>query len=294
MLGEACALGAAMCWSVSLILFKSSDEVSPLAMNLFKNIVAIALLTLTLLALGQGVDLHRSSDDWLRLVVSGVLGIAVADTLIFMALQRLGAGLLAVVDTAYAPTMVSLSVLALGERPSASFLLGGALVLGGVVAAMLEKPTAATRDARALATGVALGLTGILVMGFGVMLSKPVVERGHLVEVSLVRLVAGAVAQLGWMALVPAHRGALAVLKPGPAWRRLGPAAVLSAYLSMLLWLGGFKWTSAARASILNQLTTVFTIVLARIFLGEALSSRRAIGAAVAASGALVVLLARQ
>ena len=50
MLGEACALGAALCWSVSLILFKSSDEVSPLAMNLFKNVVAIALLTLTLLA----------------------------------------------------------------------------------------------------------------------------------------------------------------------------------------------------------------------------------------------------
>ena len=293
MLGEACALGAAFCWSVSLILFKSSDEVSPMAMNLFKNLVAIALLAVTLVFLGHGLDLERSGSDWARLAVSGVLGIAVADTLIFIALQRLGAGLLAVVDTAYAPTMVSLSVLALGERPGGAFAVGGLLVLAGVLLAILEKPSGPPRPRGELASGIATGLVGILVMGFGVMLAKPVVERGHLVEVSLVRLVAGAASQLAWVAVFPAQRGALAVLKPGPAWRRLGPAAFLSAYLSMLLWLGGFKWTTASRASVLNQMTTVLTIVLARIFLGETLTLRRAAGAVVAVAGALVILLAR-
>lgn len=293
MLGEACALGAALCWSVSLILFKSSDEVSPMAMNLFKNLVAIALLAVTLTFLGHGLDVERSSSDWARLAVSGVLGIAVADTLIFIALQRLGAGLLAVVDTAYAPTMVSLSVLALGERPSGAFALGGLLVLSGVLLAIFEKPSGAPRPPGELASGIAIGLTGILVMGFGVMLAKPVVERGHLVEVSLVRLMAGAASQLVWVAVFPAQREALAVLKPGPAWRRLGPAAFLSAYLSMLLWLGGFKWTTASRASVLNQMTTVLTIVFARLFLGETLTARRAAGAAVAVAGALVVLLSR-
>jgi drug/metabolite transporter (DMT)-like permease len=293
MLGEACALGAALCWSVSLILFKSSDEVSPMAMNLFKNLVAIALLAVTLAFLGHGLDLERSSADWARLAVSGVLGIAVADTLIFIALQRLGAGLLAVVDTAYAPTMVALSVVALGERPSGAFALGGLLVLAGVLVAIFEKPSGPPRPRGELASGIAIGLTGILVMGFGVMLAKPVVERGHLVEVSLVRLMAGAASQLVWVAVFPAQRGALAVLKPGPAWRRLGPAAFLSAYLSMLLWLGGFKWTTASRASVLNQLTTVLTIVFARVFLGETLTARRAAGAAVAVAGALVVLLSR-
>ena len=83
------------------------------------------------------------------------------------------------------------------------------------------------------------------------------------------------------------------MLKPSPTWRTLVPAAVLSAYLSMLFWLAGFKWTTASRASVLNQMTTVFTIVLARIFLGEALSTRRMLGAGAAIAGVLVVLLAK-
>ena len=48
-----------------------------------------------------------------ELVVSGLLGIAIADTLVFMALRRLGAALLAIVDCIYAPTVILLSVMVL-------------------------------------------------------------------------------------------------------------------------------------------------------------------------------------
>ena len=74
-------------------------------------------------------------------------------------------------------------------------------------------------------------------------------------------------------------------------WRTLLPASVLGSYVSMLLWLGGFKWTEASVAAVLNQLTTVFIIILARLFLAEPLSRRRAAGAAVAVMGAIVVLV---
>ncbi len=292
MLGEACAIGAALCWSTSLILFKRSENTSPLAMNLFKNVVAVALLLVTLAVLGKGFDLERPLADWVRLIVSGVLGIAVADTLIFVALQRLGPSLLAVVDCAYAPTLVCVSVLALGEKVSTAFVLGGVLVVAGVLAAVFEKPSGG-RSAREVWVGATLGIVGILVMGLGVLLSKPIVERSDLVEVSLIRLLAGTVAQFAWIALVPSQRAALAVLKPSASWRTLLPASVLSAYLSMLLWLGGFKWTTASRASVLNQLTTVFTLVLARVFLKETLSKRRAFGASAAVGGTLVILLAK-
>ena len=292
-IGEVCALAAALCWSVSLVLFKQSEQVSAQSMNLFKNVTAVVLLALTLVALGGRFDSARSGADWARLVVSGVLGIAIADTLVFMALRRLGAGLLAVVDCAYAPTIVCLSVLWPGERVGLQFALGAALVLAGVLAAALEKRPPGSISRRDIGVGVSLGLTGIIAMGVGVMLAKPVLAHSQLVEVTVVRLIAGVAAQLLWIGAIPQQRSALAVFRPTRTWRTLMPAALLSSYVSMLLWLGGFKWAPASRAAVLNQLTSAFTIVLARVFLGEALSTRRALGAAAAMGGALLVLLAR-
>jgi drug/metabolite transporter (DMT)-like permease len=293
MLGEALALGAAMAWSVSVILFRRSEAVTPLGMNLFKNSVAVGLLALTLPVLGQGIAWHRPSEDWWKLCVSGVLGIGIADTLIFMALRRLGPSRLAIVDCVYAPVIVLASVLFLGEHVGPAFLVGAVLVVGGV---LLGATSSARRNPRLpkdrapIAVGVVLGISGIVAMALGVVLAKRPLERSNLVEVTLVRLVAGIASQLVWIALVPAERSAFAAFRPGPAWRTLVPAAVLSAYISMLLWLGGFKWASASTAAVLNQMSTVFTIVLARLILGEPLTRRRALGGLMAISGAIIVL----
>ena len=51
----------------------------------------------------------------MALFASGVVGIAVADTLVFAGLNILGAGRAAVVDCSYAPILVLFSFLLLGE-----------------------------------------------------------------------------------------------------------------------------------------------------------------------------------
>jgi len=81
------------------------------------------------------------------------------------------------------------------------------------------------------------------------------------------------------------------VFRPSATWKTLVPASILGAYVALLLWLGGFKWASASVAAVLNQMSSVFTIVLARMFLGEVVTRRRAIGGAAAVLGAIVVLI---
>lgn len=291
--GELCALAAALTWSVSVILFKASESATPQAMNLFKNVVALGLFALTLLVLGEPLPLERSGADWARLLVSGVLGIAIADTLIFMALRRLGASLLAVVDCAYAPTIVGFSVLVLGEPLEVGFLVGGVLVVGGVLLAVAQRPAAAPEEGRPdLRAGALLGIAGIVAMALGVVIVKPVLEESGLVEVTAFRLLAGVVAQLGWAAAFR-EGSTFDVFRERAVWKTLVPASVLGTYVAMLFWLGGFKWASASYAAVLNQLSSVFTIALAWLFLSEELTWRRGIGAGLAVSGALVVLLAK-
>jgi drug/metabolite transporter (DMT)-like permease len=294
MLGEALALAAAATWAVSVILFKRSEAISPQGMNLFKNVCAAALLAATLPLIGGSIDWQRSSDDWWRLVASGVLGIAIADTLVFVALRRLGASLLAVVDCAYAPVIVGMSVLFLGERVGISFAFGAVLVVGGVLLAVRKPPRhvadTVAHDWKHLAGGIAYGVTGIVSMAIGVILAKPVLERSGLVEVTFVRLLAGIAGQLLWLAFVQRDRTAFAAFRPSPVWRTLVPASVLGSYVAMLLWLGGFKWAHASVAAVLNQMSAVFTIVLARVVLGEPLNPSRALGSAAAVAGAIIVL----
>jgi drug/metabolite transporter (DMT)-like permease len=297
-LGEICALSAALTWSVSVILFKRSEAVSPQAMNLFKNVLALALFAITLAVLQELPPTDRSLEDWFLLCLSGVLGIAVADTLIFMALRRLGASLLAVVDCAYAPTIVIFSVVVLGEPLGIGFLIGGVLVVGGVLLAVAQRPTLGPdqdpREARReLRKGAILGVLGIVAMAAGVVVVKPLLDRSSLVEVTAVRLLAGVVAQLLWCVAFR-EWATFGVFRERRVWRTLVPASVLGTYVAMLFWLGGFKWARVSVAAVFNQLSSVFTIGLAWLFLKEELTWRRGIGAALALGGALVVIVTTQ
>jgi drug/metabolite transporter (DMT)-like permease len=304
MLGEALSLASALSWSVAVVLFRrvfdGDAPVSPFALNLFKNAVAILLMTGTLLVLGEPPNLDRSAEDWLRLVASGVLGIGISDLLFFHALRRLGAGRLTVVECAYAPSVALFGILLLGEVPTLGDALGAALVAAGMLVMTASRPgrpgpspAPAAAAGESPVVGALLGLGAMLTVAAAIIVAKPAFESGGLVEVALIRLVSGAGALLIFSMPSRARRAELAVLRPSPAWRVMIPAAVLGSWLSMLLWVGGFKYTDAATAAVLNQTTTVFTLLLARVMLGEPLTGRRVAAVALGFSGASCVLLLR-
>ena len=58
--------------------------------------VGLLLMTATFAWVSDGFDAERTTEDWWRLAVSGVVGIAVADTLFLEGLRRLGPGLSAI------------------------------------------------------------------------------------------------------------------------------------------------------------------------------------------------------
>ena len=76
-------------------------------------------------------------------------------------------------------------------------------------------------------------------------------------------------------------------------WRRLLVAALLGQGLSMVLWLGGYKFTSASVAAILNESASVFVVVLAALWLREPLGKRAFIGVVLTFSGIACMLLGR-
>lgn len=295
MIGESLSLACALCWSVSIILFKRSEAASPYAINLFKNGASFVLLGLTLWLCGGHLPRDRSPQDWARIIASGVLGLAVADTLFLEGLRRLGAGMMAILDCVYAPLVALFSVLMIGERIGLGFGIGSVLVVGGLVATATtgDELREAAAVARKQTSGVLIGLASIVVMAIGVVLAKPVLDHSELVEATFTRMGAGAISLALWILVRRKDRAEIfRVFLPQPVWRQLVPAMLLGSYVSMLLWLGGVKYTSASIASVLNQLSVLFTLVLARFWLKEPLSLRKMAGGGASLAGAIVILLA--
>ncbi|MBI2566515.1 MAG: DMT family transporter [Candidatus Schekmanbacteria bacterium] len=291
MLGETYALLCAAAWAAAVVLLRICGYgVPPVALNLFKNTVALTLFLITLLLLG--VDLVPAGvgrGDWAAVILSGVLGLGVADTLFLASLNRLGAGRNAIVDCLYSPSVVLCAYFFLNEDVSWRLVLS----IGLMVGAILVGTPADARDGerqparREVTEGVVLGALSMIFMALGVTLAKPVLAHTDVWWVTTARLAAGAVFLAIQCALRRDRREILAHFRPTRAWRFMVPASIMSSYVAMILWLSAFQHTFAGLASVLNQTSSVFVLVFAALFLGERLTRRRAAAVVLGIAGAV-------
>jgi len=291
-IGEAMALGSAAAWAVGVILARQlGAHLPPLALNLLKNGLVLCVLAPVALLLHAGAWPSMPARDLLIVLASGVIGIALADTLYFRALNELGAGRMGVIGNLYSPLVLLLGFAFLDERLGGMQWLGFGLVAAGVW--LVSRPSRERpADPRHTLRGIALGLLAIALMAVAIVMVKRTLETQPLLWVTLLRL-CGAVAGLLLLALLPSMRQRMRFDPTRVAWHRLVLAALVGQGLSMVLWLGGYKFTSASVAAILNESASVFLVVLAALWLREPLGRRAFVGVLLTFSGIACMLLGR-
>lgn len=289
-LGELFSLLSALAWAVGVILYRQlGAKLPPLQLNFLKNGLVLLML-LPAIPLLHGLALPSFTAAQIALALaSGAIGIGIADTLYFRALNELGAGRMGVLGNFYSPFVIVLGYLFLDERLSAMQLAGFVLVSIGVLVAAWPKAVPGGRPAH-LFRGLALGLLSVGLMAIAIVMVKRVLEDQPLLWVTGVRMVGA----LGGMVLAAALTRQLALLHPPTAampWRRLALAAFVGQFLAMILWLAGYKYTQASVAAILNETASVFILVLAAFWLKEAMTRRGLAGVALTLTGVVVMLL---
>ena len=297
--GQVCALSAAMTWAVAVVLFKrSGEQVPPLSLNLFKNVLALVMLIATLAFMGEGFEvLSRSSrGDIYILMLSGFLGIALADTLFFHSLNLIGVGLVSIVDCLYSPMIIFFAVLLLKEDLATAHYVGTAFVLSAVFLSSRHAPPPG-RTRGQLVLGILLGAVAIILMAFGIVLARPVLRFGDfpLIWATTLRLFVGTAALVLFAAVSRNRKKYWSVFRPSPIWWSSVPASILGAYFAMIFWVAGFKYADkSAVAGMLNQMSAIFAIILAAIFLKERFTMRKLIAVIVASTGVVVMVLAKE
>lgn len=289
--GDWYAITCGLVWSFAVILMRIAGfTIPPLSLTFFKSVVAVLGFVMVLAVQGGPWWPDFAAMTWARLVLSAVLGIAIADTLFVAALNRLGASLQALADCIYAPAISVVGLLMFGERLNALELIGGALVVSGVFVGLVK--TKEIKDPADLLYGVVFAAGAHIIMAVGILMVRDVLREESLVWISGFRfLVAGLV-----LGLLLGLRGDVASITLGfrrtDLWKFTIPMTVLGPFLATLFWVAGFKYEVAGRVAIYNQLSTVFVIFWAWLILREPMNPRKLAGVALALAGAVLVGLA--
>lgn len=215
----AAALAAAFCWAFSSLLWRRlPTSLSAARLNLLKNLLAVALL----LPLALVLPWQMAPRSLLLLALSGVLGIALGDTLFFAALRRLGTRRTLTID-AGGPAVTSLAGVALlGEVPRPAQWLGIALITLAVLLVVHQRAPREDQPAGGDGegtdrTGVALALGALACGSGGALLARAGLLAGgpEPLQAATLRLAAAALVMLPLLAGLPR-----AVQGPRPAGRR--------------------------------------------------------------------------
>lgn len=289
--GEFFALSSALVWALAVILFRRSGETLPaFELNLFKNFFGMVLLVPTILVV-DGLQLPDFTASELLLVfVSGLIGIAVADTWYLKALNMMGASRTGIVSSLFSPFVIFLSAIFLGERLVPWQWLGFILVMSGVLLVTWRTHRSAV-DAADVKKGVMYGVGAVFMMAAGVVMVKEILETRSFLWTVELRVVGGVGGMLVYMLVTRQWQNVKRNFSKPQPWGTVMFASFLGAYFALLLWLAGYKLIDASVASVLNETNVSFIVFLAWLMLGEKINRRKLFGLGLTSAGVIIMML---
>ena len=289
--GEVFALSSALIWALATVLMRRVGETLPaFELNLFKNCLGMLLVVPTILVFGEPGLPAYSASELIIVFASGLIGIALADTWYLQALNLMGAGRTGIVASLFSPFVILLSTVFLGERMIATQWLGFFLVISGVllVTWRVNRHTVETQEIR---KGAILGVSAIFMMALGIVMVKEILETRPFLWTVELRLAGGVAGMLFFISAQSRWQSVKENFRQPQPWGTVITASFLASYLSLILWLAGYKLIDASVASILNQTNAAFILLFAWLILGEHMSRRKLIGVSLTIVGVLIMFL---
>lgn len=287
-LGEVLSLLCALLWAFAVICYrKAGDHINVSAMNLFKISLTVVLMIPTLYFTDGLIPPDLTATEWGLLLISGFFGIMLADLFYLRALQLIGAGLTGLTGSLYSPFVVFLSFYYLGERLNAWQVMGMALVIVGVIVISYRRKSLLIEQPPI--KGFVFAALGVFLTALGIVIIKPVTTEIPFFWIIFIRTIGGVLTMFLFNLVLRKNLNPLAAMRgSGRYWLLAG--AFLGQYLSTMVWVAGYKYTSASVASILNETASVFILILSWLILKEEINRRKIIGTVISISGVLLVL----
>ena len=286
-MGDLYALLTAVCWSFAVVLFDlSSNKFNPLQINIVKNCLGVIGFIITIFILNIPYP-NFSNKSLIILVISGIIGVGVADLLFLDSLNKIGSSFSAIVATIYAPSVFIIAYICFGEIITLNVYIGTIFILGGIIVSTYNSPKLIS--SYHLVTGVFYGALAQILTALSVLSVKPIMVDNPILYVALIRFGMGLFIGLIFLILKSGPYEVIVTFRIGISNTFMLLGAFFGTYLSVILWLAGYKYTLSGKAAIYNQLSTVFISIMAVVFLKEKLTNKKKIGIVLSFFGAVFV-----
>ncbi len=296
--GFVAALSAAMFWSIAVIIFKSaSEEISPFLITALKN--TIATVCFMLLFYFANIPIWYDGFeklDYFKIIISGILGMGLADVIFLYALSKIGANRIALINCFEPVVIYILSFLFLNTILSNQQLFGFIIVIIAILMINYEKDIDDI-DANLKRQGIMLQVCAVTLSSIGIVLIKPVLSKAPSnitiqLWVTAFRLLPGVF--VAWIIFI-LQKDKLKLLQPlkkSVIIKKIIISSGLGTFVALSFWIIGYaNIKHPPIASILGQTSVIFIILLSWIFLKEKITLIRIISMSCALLGVCLTIL---
>ena len=302
--GELCMLIAAILWSVTVILLKSSsNQLSPFLINPIKN--SIGLLLFLILFIYMGIPLwydNLSQLGYYKILLSGLLGMAIGDTIFIYALSKIGANRVAIVDS-FSPFIIYFySILLLSNQELVFIQFVGLMITTIAIVILTYENDSEDIDYKTKRAGILWVFFAMSCTGYGIVLLKTVLNEINIIEVdqklkfnlwvTAFRLLPGVIFSWFMFLFKKNKKSLLQPLTNKSVLSKLLLASIIGPFFALGFWILGYAFIDKPSiASIISQTSVIFIVILSWIFLKEKLTPLRLVSISFAFIGVLLATM---
>lgn len=291
--GEIAALGTALCWSVGSIFFTiSSRRIGHHVVNRLRLVVAFILLSITHYAItGQLIPHGVTGYHWFWFGLSGIVGFAIGDTMLFRSFVLVGPRLSMLMMSLVPVFGTLIAWLFLHEVLDLNTILAIIITLIGITCVILSR-SKNTLKKRHYTIGLLCGVGGAFGQALGLILSKQGLANNFpALDGNIIRIFIAAITVWLFSLFHGTIPTTFRALKDQKAALTMSTGALLGPFLGVWLSLIAVQLTYVGIASTLMALPPVFLIPLSYLVFKEKITLATILGTIVTIIGVALIFL---
>ncbi len=291
--GEIFSLMAAIFWSIAVVIFKSlSHKVSPFLINALKNTIALICFSILLIYLKIPFwNENFTRVESIKFIISGLLGMGVADAVFIYALSLVGASRIAILNcleplVIYFLSLLFLSSMELNNLEAMGFLI----VIISIMIISYEKESNEISNIKKI-KGLSLQFIAIVCSSIAMVMIKNNLNLYQsnpnvIIQIAVFRLFVGFIVSWLIISFIKNKKNLISSIKNKKIIIKIFTSSIVGTFMALTCWIMGQTYIQKlALASIIGQTSLIFIMFLSWFFLNEKITSTRIIASIFALFG---------